>query len=145
MGDFVWYDTDKDGLQGPFEAGAPNITVRLYNASTNQVLASDVTDSNGEYLFVDVSPGTYYIIFDKFTLPFGYQLTHNMVGMDDELDSNPDTLTGRTPNFTIVAGQRDELSIDAGIFETCDNITNGGLIAANEELCGQGSDPSPIR
>ncbi|MEZ4949926.1 MAG: SdrD B-like domain-containing protein [Saprospiraceae bacterium] len=144
IGDFVWYDTDKDGLQGPFEAGAPNITVRLYNASTNQVLASDVTDSNGEYLFVDVSPGTYYIIFDKFTLPFGYQLTHNMVGMDDELDSNPDTLTGRTPNFTIVAGQRDELSIDAGIFETCDNITNGGLIAANEELCGQGSDPSPI-
>lgn len=144
IGDFVWFDTDKDGIQDMFEAGVPNVTVNLFDATNDQFLASEITDTNGEYLFVDVDPGTYYIIFERNTFPSGYVFTTARAGNDPALDSNPDSLTGRTPNFVIVADQDDELSIDAGIAEDCANITNGGTISGDEQLCGQGADPSPI-
>lgn len=51
LGNRVWLDTDNDGVQDAGESGRSGVTVRLYNAS-NTLIATAVTDTNGEYYFI---------------------------------------------------------------------------------------------
>ncbi len=51
LGNRVWRDTDNDGVQDAGENGISGVTVRLYNAS-NTLIATAVTDTNGEYYFI---------------------------------------------------------------------------------------------
>jgi hypothetical protein len=55
IGDFVWCDTNDDGVQDPGEPGIPGIVVNLSCADGST--ASTVTDANGLYLFSDVHTG----------------------------------------------------------------------------------------
>ncbi len=50
IGNRIWNDADGDGVQDPGEAGIAGVTVHLYNAAGN-VIATAVTDANGEYYF----------------------------------------------------------------------------------------------
>ena len=64
IGNYVWNDTDRDGVQDPNEAGMQGVNVSLYNANGNLV-ASKVTDSNGEYYFSStdgLNPNTKYFV-----------------------------------------------------------------------------------
>ena len=49
IGNYVWLDTDKDGVQDPCEGPLSNITVSLWKSGTQ--IASAVTDANGNYYF----------------------------------------------------------------------------------------------
>ena len=51
VGNYVWLDTDKDGVQDPCEAPISNVTVTLWKGGTQ--IASISTDANGEYYFSD--------------------------------------------------------------------------------------------
>ena len=68
VGDRVWFDIDGDGVQDAGEGGVPNVTVNLTDCSGN-VLATDVTDGNGNYLFDGLAAGTYCVVIDETTLP----------------------------------------------------------------------------
>jgi len=68
IGDRVWYDQDGDGIQDAGENGIEGVTVSLVDAG-NTVLATTVTDANGNYLFAGVLPGTYGVVVDENTLP----------------------------------------------------------------------------
>ncbi|MBN1783072.1 DUF11 domain-containing protein [bacterium] len=59
IGDFVWHDENRDGVQDPGEQGIPNITVSLIR--NGQVYKQDTTDTNGLYLFERVPIGTYQV------------------------------------------------------------------------------------
>ncbi|MDG1765676.1 MAG: SdrD B-like domain-containing protein, partial [Flavobacteriales bacterium] len=126
IGDFVWYDDNQNGIQDAGEEGVNGVEVNLVAAGTDgifgtaddQVIASDTTDENGMYLFENVLPGEYIIVFNPETLPVDYVLTAQNQGGDDELDSDADSITGATEPFTVVYGQDDDLSFDAGI-STC--------------------------
>ncbi|MBL8055893.1 MAG: hypothetical protein JNK29_04300 [Anaerolineales bacterium] len=50
VGNLVWLDVDKDGVQDPDEAPIANVTVRLY-APNGTLLATATTDANGQYYF----------------------------------------------------------------------------------------------
>lgn len=50
IGNYVWLDSNRDGIQNPDETGIAGVTVTLYNANDTQV-ASTVTDSLGQYSF----------------------------------------------------------------------------------------------
>ncbi|MBL7787755.1 MAG: hypothetical protein JNM36_17740, partial [Chitinophagales bacterium] len=50
IGNYVWIDTDADGVQDPTESGIPNVQVRLYNQS-GLLVGLTTTDANGEYYF----------------------------------------------------------------------------------------------
>lgn len=51
VGNYVWLDTDKDGVQDPTESPLSNITVSLWKGGTQ--IASTTTDANGNYYFSD--------------------------------------------------------------------------------------------
>jgi protocatechuate 3,4-dioxygenase beta subunit len=116
VGDFVWNDLDKDGVQDAGEPGISGVTVRLVNATTNTVVATTTTDANGYYIFNDVIPGSYQV---EFVTPSGYTATTklNTNVITSATDSDVDPGTGRSAVFPLVAGQR-VTSVDAGYWVT---------------------------
>jgi LPXTG-site transpeptidase (sortase) family protein len=112
IGDYVWLDTNGNGIQDGTESGLINVTVTLYNASNSVVGTPAVTDSNGFYRFTNLIPGTYHV---GFTRPSGHQITARDRGTDDILDSDADPSTGMTAPTALVSGQND-LSWDTGMY-----------------------------
>ena len=88
LGDRVWFDTNKNGVQDAGEKGAAGVKVTLLDASGNSVGSPLVTDANGNYLFTNLKPGAYSVQFDKTTLPAGYVFTGQDQGGDDQRDSD---------------------------------------------------------
>ena len=119
IGNFVWIDTDGDGLQDPSEMGIENVTVILYDAGGNPVDTA-YTDANGEYVFEDVPAGDYYLIFDASTAPGApeYLFTDSAQG-DGTNDSEADA-TGQTPLFTFDPANGDDDTHDAGLVPVAD-------------------------
>ncbi len=144
IGDFVWYDTDRDGIQDLQEQGLANFTVRLYSMPGNTLVSTKATNSFGKYLFTDVFPGQYQVEFALGNLSNGQLYGPQDQGTNDALDSDPNPNTGRTATFTVYPYTADNLTIDAAVYKECDNVTDGGLIGYNESLCGVGADPAEI-
>ncbi|MBT6554475.1 MAG: choice-of-anchor D domain-containing protein [Candidatus Marinimicrobia bacterium] len=113
VGDKVWVDSNGDGIQDAGEPGLPGVVVDLYSIDS-PFIASDITDANGEYLFQNLSPSEYYIVFSS--APAGFSLTAQHQGVDGSSDSDANThqdSLGRTPNFFVGVGLIEE-GIDAG-------------------------------
>jgi hypothetical protein len=113
LGDFVWHDLNRDGIQQAGEPGIANVTVTLYNAQ-GVAVGTDVTDGNGHYYFPDLQPGEYYIGVAT-TLNDGLTLSPQDQGTDDALDSDVSQITGRSALTTLVAGENDP-TWDAGYY-----------------------------
>lgn len=111
LGNYVWLDADKNGVQDANEVGVAGVTVTLYDA-TNNVVGATVTDAYGYYLFTQLNPGDYHV---GFTPPSNYVLTGANAGANDLLDSDPNTSTGMTGVYTLVAGDSN-MTVDAGIY-----------------------------
>lgn len=142
LGDKVWLDFNRDGIQDDTELGIQNVEVRLFGFPSNNLIDVATTNVLGIYQFVDILPGNYYIEFNEATLPNGFRFSPQNVGNDDEIDSDADTLSGQTAVFEIFPFTVDNNSFDAGAFEECSNVSDGGEIEADEELCGIGADPT---
>jgi len=112
IGDFVWYDLDKDGIQDANEAGVPGITVTLYNATTGAVIKTTTTNASGLYMFTDVAAGSYTVGFGN--LPAGYAFSPADAG-GDAVDSDPNPNTGRTGTITVAGTGNIITTVDAGI------------------------------
>ena len=70
VGDYVWWDTNRDGLQSTGESPVPGIAVTLYAADGTTVLGTATTDATGHYAFTGLKPSTAYVIgFDKSSQP----------------------------------------------------------------------------
>ena len=111
IGDFVWKDINGNGRQDQGEPGVPGVTVNLLSCD-GSVIATEVTDGNGFYLFDQVIPGDYIVEFDISELLAGCDFTYPNLGLDD-IDSDADE-NGRTECITIIAGEYNH-TIDAGL------------------------------
>ncbi|RIJ69348.1 LPXTG cell wall anchor domain-containing protein [Nakamurella silvestris] len=104
VGDYVWFDVNKNGIQDEGEKPVPGVTVKLQNADGTPALnaagtavAATTTDDAGHYVFDNLAPGTYRVAFSG--LPTGYEFTTPAAGAVG-VDSNPAS-TGITPTFTL--------------------------------------------
>ena len=102
VGDKVWDDLNKDGIQDADEPGISNVKVTLKDADGN-IVDTRTTDANGNYLFENVKEGDYTIEFET---PEGYTPTVTGQGTPDN-DSN-----GTSTKVTVKDG--DDLTIDSG-------------------------------
>ena len=109
LGDRVWEDTDKDGIQDAGEPGISGVTVNLYDTAGN-LLQTTTTAANGAYSFT-IPPGAYVV---QVAPPGDYNITQQGAGGDPALDSDPDPTTGRTAPVTITQGAT-ESTVDAGL------------------------------
>ncbi|MEK6775776.1 MAG: SdrD B-like domain-containing protein [bacterium] len=115
LGDFVWGDSNGNGLQDAGEPGLDNVTVNLLDCNNNMALVDTTTTvSGGSYTFANEAPGIYSV---EFTAPAGYVFTTKDVGGDDTLDSDADQSTGRTACTEMIPGDTN-LTLDAGLFQT---------------------------
>ncbi|OEZ59057.1 SdrD B-like domain-containing protein [Duganella sp. HH105] len=114
LGDKVWYDTNRDGVQDAGEAGVAGVKVVLLDASGNPTGATATTDANGNYSFNDLKPGTYSVQFDKATLPANYLFTSAGQGGNGATDSDANVNTGKTGQVTLNSGDHGQ-DLDAGI------------------------------
>lgn len=126
IGDFVFVDTNKNGIQDIGEIGYANVPVTLTGTTNSGVTINLTTTSNqsGIYKFNNVAPGTYCI---QIITPVGYVLTLGNQGADDAKDSDIDPSTSKSPNVSVVSGQN-YLLLDVGIYNKFDNNCNGELI-----------------
>lgn len=110
LGDFVWADLNKNGLQDAGEPGVPGVTVTLRNQA-GTVIDTRFTNASGYYSFTDLVPATYSVCF---VAPMGYTFTLPNVGNNDAIDSDADPATGCTPQVTLAPGEFNP-TLDAGL------------------------------
>ncbi len=111
LGDYVWQDTNKDGVQSSGEPAVAGVLVNLIRVSDGAVVKSAFTDAKGAYLFTHLLPDTYQV---EFVAPTGYSFTTALQGGDDTADSNADATTGRTANIILAEGDN-QRQWDAGL------------------------------
>ena len=115
IGDFVWFDTNHNGIQDNGEAGVPGVGVTLHD-SLNAVVGHTVTDANGLYLFDRLPPGTYQVCFDASTLPAGYSFTTRDATGSTRANGSDAGTDGCAVTTVLAPGQHD-LDWDAGIWK----------------------------
>ncbi len=126
LGNRVWYDLNNNGIQDAGEPGVQNVTVELLDAAGNPVdkdpvtigiqPGTAVTNALGEYLFTGLDAGDYRVRFS--TLPAGYTIVTKGAGVDRNIDSDGNPLSGgsSTTDVVTLAPNQDRLDIDLGIF-----------------------------
>lgn len=141
IGDYVWLDNNRDGLQAG-EAGVAGVTVTLKDASGATVGTPYTTAADGYYWFTNLTPGAEYTL--AFTQPTGYSWTTQNVSGDtsnnqttDKTDSDVDPADG-TISFTAPSKGIDGVSAalnGSGAPDKTDNPTlDGGLVQINLQL-----------
>lgn len=129
IGDFVWIDANRNGIQDEGEDVLPGVKVELLQ--DGKVIKTTTTDEDGLYVFDDLLAGTYQV---KFTLTDEqaqrYEFTKRDAGRSDAVDSDANrdgltrtivldddnsALTGDYPYASINASQGIDPTWDAGV------------------------------
>ncbi len=115
LGNRVWYDDNGDGVQNSGELNVTDVNVTLYDGLGNELSSMKTVD--GAYLFDELVPDSYYVIFDKATLPTGYIFTEqNITGSSELEDSDANTTTGISDIIELSSNEHNR-SLDAGIYK----------------------------
>jgi len=124
LGDFVFEDTNGNGVQDAGENGIEDVLVKLQNPDGTAVVDGNgnpittTTDANGEYEFTGLTPGEYKVMF---VAPDGYIFSPQDAGGDDGLDSDANPSNGMTQTVTLESGEIND-TLDAGLL-----IPNPGI------------------
>jgi hypothetical protein len=121
VGDYVWLDNDRDGIQDASEKGIANVVLSIRKADGSpafdvdgKLVTSRKTDRNGRYSFDNLPPGQYRVtVID----PAGFAPTLPKSVSDAGVDSS------RGSELSVVLttnGQRDP-SLDFGFYRPASN------------------------
>jgi uncharacterized repeat protein (TIGR01451 family) len=129
IGNRVWLDSDRDGVQDPNEAPIAGATVTMYTAGTSAVMGTTTTDGNGEYYFsstafpqltsgAQISLG----VAPSLTIDGANTVSSSGTGVSltsrsvtaGSLGSDADSATGRTATFTIAGAGGNDHAWDFG-------------------------------
>jgi len=135
LGDRVWNDLNRNGIQDEGEPGIQGVVVSLISGIQPEVRVT--TDSDGRFAFTGLNPGTYTIEVDP---PQGMSVSPQSAGENDRIDSDVDPITGSTADLSYAEGSFD-VTIDAGLHLTplfADDFESGATGAWSG---GPGSPP----
>lgn len=124
IGDFVWIDGDRNGVQDPGEPGVLGVRVVLKAAGVEA--GRTMTNASGRYLFDNVPDGSYRVCVDLSTLPaevVHFTVTEPDVGTD-AADSDADQ-AGCTPATTVGVGRRSDRTLDIGLIPPGGSASQG--------------------
>ena len=129
IGDKVWLDSDGNGNQNGTEPGISGVTVTLFAADGVTIVATTVTDANGNYLFTGLPAGTNYII--GLTLPAGmtYTSSTGTTTGNATINSDVSTTTGKSTLINTGAAGNQITGIDAGLI-----LTNNATASVGDKV-----------
>ncbi len=120
LGDRIWYDNNSNGTQDAGEPGVAGTTVTLYASNGTTVIATTVTDANGNYLFTNLPASTDCIV--GVTVPAGMVFTTTAGTTPGNATTNSDVNAtlgnaayGKTTLVNTGVAGTQTLGIDAGI------------------------------
>ncbi|MCV6636937.1 SdrD B-like domain-containing protein [Candidatus Albibeggiatoa sp. nov. NOAA] len=143
LGNYVWFDKNKDGQQNESsDKGINDITVTLYQDNGDGVAdvdtdiqlattktANDVNGMPGYYLFDELDPGQYFV---QFSLPEdAYFTTQGATGSSDATDSDPNS-NGVTEVVSLTNGDYDP-TWDAGIVLPIGELNLGNRVWLDDD------------
>ena len=128
LGNYLWLDTNHDGVQNSNESGIGGVTVNLYsnNDCSGTSIQTTVTTSNGLYLFDNLDRGNYCI---EFIIGANNTVSPN-TGTDNATNSDANA-SGFITNIHLTANDLDK---DIGLFNVPHippNISTGNLRLGN--------------
>lgn len=116
IGNFIWDDANNNGRQDAGEPGVANVTVQLWNANTNVLEDTAVTNANGNYTLIAPTPGNYRV---RVLLGIGSSFAPKDVGIaTDQTDSDCNTVginLGYTDVFNIASNVISTVIYDCGL------------------------------
>lgn len=115
LGNFVWMDANRNGIQDAGESGIAGVSIQLWNGAMNALLGTTTTNANGTYAIVGPT-GTALRV--RALLPSGLLYTAKDQGASDVVDSDVNdvgTALGFTDSFTLASNVVSIDSIDAGM------------------------------
>ncbi len=127
VGNFVFEDLDKDGIQDENEIGIPNVIVKLQDEN-GTIIDTISTNENGFYQFTILDPnGLYKVMFNT---PEGYEPTTQSGTASDNGadDSDNDPISGMTDLFPVNPG------------DSIPTIDAGFIVESEPEICTISSD-----
>ena len=127
LGDRVWIDDNKDGIQTDGEKGVEGVTVKLTGGDLTEAKTT-TTDANGEYKFEGLKNGEYKVTFE---IPEKYEATKTDQGDDDAKDSD-----GAEVTVTIKDANND--TVDLGLVKKEAPVTE-----PDEPIDDNPKDPTP--
>ncbi|MGS4031587.1 SdrD B-like domain-containing protein [Staphylococcus pseudintermedius] len=108
VGNYVWHDSNQNGIQELGEEGVGGVTVEVFDTATNTKVGQAVTNADGSYLITNIPNGMYRVEFSN--IPDQYKVSPSNQGGDDQKDSNG-------LSSTITVNGKDNLSADLGIYK----------------------------
>ncbi len=114
IGDYVFEDSNRNGIQEENENGMADVKVQLRNALDDAVIRETFTFENGYYSFSVLPGGNYYLHFET---PEGYSISPAFQGSDPALDSDIDPLTGQTTALFFPNATYSTTDWDAGFYD----------------------------
>jgi hypothetical protein len=118
IGDFVFKDCNKDGIQDEDEVGIPNILVTLTgtNRLGKAVQMETTSNKDGYYSFMLAQSGTYSLDFDIPSDVAGLDFSPNKQGNNEALDSDANPISGVIGPFTLESGANRK-DLDVGLID----------------------------
>jgi len=121
IGDYVFTDVNKDGIQDAFDTPLAGVKVQLYTSDGLTLLREVTSGANGKYLFDSLQTGSYKV---KFVLPSGS--TFSPTGAGTPATDSDAGLNGFSGVINIdVEGTglaKDNTTIDAGVIGNLGSI-----------------------
>lgn len=133
----TFVDGDGDGIRDE-EMVLPAVAVSLLDGAGN-VLETTTSDASGRYVFADLQPGDYVVVFDT---PSGYSATVQNAGGDDSIDSDADPGSGRSAALELDV--RGAITIDAGYLIDLGPVAISGRAWSDASADGVGTDEVPL-
>lgn len=121
IGDYVWEDSNEDGIQNQSEKGIKGVSltlVRVHDDQSETVLMKTKTDTNGKYEFRNVKPGSYRVDADYADKHYEPSPSHQgtNVNLNSKFDGN-----FKSDLFTLKSGETMD-NIDLGLMRSVGSI-----------------------